>query len=250
MTDASAQPAWTALVVEDEPRLRAALVALLHQAAPGWREVLEAGDAESARQLADRFQPEIAFLDIRLPGQSGLELAAQLPPETRVVFTTAYDAHALEAFDKGAVDYLLKPVTLERLERTLARVRARESQGPMAELRRPPEAAPEPLEWVLAHAGRRTHWIPVEEVLCFQSDSKWTKVVCAEQSHLIELSLKELAARLDPKRFVQVHRSAIVNLKAIAWLERLDGEGGRLHLKGCESPLPVSAAGLKALKGR
>ncbi len=237
--------ARSALVVEDEPRLREALVAQLEALQP-WCRLDTAGDAAAARACAAANPPDLAFLDIRLPGTSGLELAAQLPPTTRVIFTTAYDAHTLEAFEAGAVAYLLKPITPERLKATLARLETRAALD-LEALRARLEPTPEPLQWLRATSGKRTHLVSVEEVRCFQAEDKLTRVDTEDASHYIDLSIKALAARLDPARFRQVHRGAIVALRAIAWLERNGGEGGVLHLKG-GTTLPVSAPYLKALK--
>lgn len=237
--------------MEDEDRLRTGLVDLLRDSGQPWRRVEAVEDAEAALAACARERPDVAFLDIRLPGMSGLELAARLPKAVRVVFVTAYDAHAIAAFEAGAVDYLLKPVTPERLARTLERLRERPVVDLEALLSRlVPPAAPEPMAWISATMGRRTRLIPVDEVHCFQADTKLTRVQTAEGVHFIDTPIKELAARLDPRHFQQVHRSAIVNLRTIAWLERGDGEGALIHLKGCAEPLPVSAPCLRALRDR
>lgn len=247
----SPEAPWSALVVEDEPRLREGLVAMLLASGHPWRRIDTAGDGETALACCGAARPDVAFLDIRLPGMSGLELAGHLQKDVRIVFVTAYDAHAVAAFEAGAVDYLLKPVTPERLAKTLERLRERPAVDLEALLKRlAPRLAPEPLQWVSATTGRRTHLIPVDEVLYFQADSKLTKVRCAEAEHYIATTIKELAARLDPRRFQQIHRSALVSLHAVAWLERQDGEGALLHLRGCPELLPVSAPYIRALKDR
>ena len=238
----------SALVVDDEPRLREGLVALLQAARP-WARLDSAGDAEEALALAAAHPPDLAFLDIRMPGISGLALAARLPAATRVVFVTAYDAHTLEAFEAGAVDYLLKPVTPERLAKTLDRLKTRANLD-LAALRArlgtgaPPSEAP--LQWIRATSGKRTHLISVEEVRCFQAEDKLTRMDTDSATHYLDLPIKTLAARLDPARFQQVHRSALVARRAIAWVERNAGEGGTLHLRG-GGTLPVSAAYLRAV---
>jgi len=255
---ASASPhdpsAWSALVVEDEPRLREALVQQLRASAFAWREILQAGDVDEALAQDQSQRIEVAFLDIRLPGRSGLELARLLPRDTRVVFVTAYDAHAIEAFETGAIDYLLKPILPDRLQQTLERLRDRVLPAPESWLRALDGlkglSAPEPLRWITATSGRRTHLIPVEEVLFFQADSKCTRVECRGASYIINQSIKELSARLDARTFQQVHRSAVVNLHAVAWLERHDGEGGTLHLKDHAALIPVSGPYLGFLKDR
>lgn len=254
MPEPSSPFAWTALVVEDEPRLRQALVDHLRQASFPWRDILQAGQAEEALALVRACRPEVAFLDIRMPGMSGLELASRLPAGMRLVFVTAYDAHAVEAFEAGAVDYLLKPVTLERLQKTLDRIRER-TPPPVDALREllqrvAPPAHPEHLRWITATSGRRTRWIAVEEVLYFQADSKYTRVEARDGSFVICQTLKDLAAQLDPAMFQQIHRATIVNLQAVAWLERQDAGGGRIHLRGRNEVLAVTASFIKALKAR
>ena len=238
----------SALVVDDEPRLREGLVALLQAARP-WARLDSAGDAEEALALAAAHPPDLAFLDIRMPGISGLALAARLPPATRVVFVTAFDAHTLEAFEAGAVDYLLKPVTPERLRKTLDRLQTRAALDLEALRARLGTAAPpvaEPLQWIRATSGKRTHLVSVEEVRCFQAEDKLTRMDTDAGTHYLDLPIKTLAARLDPARFQQVHRSALVARRAIAWVARNAGEGGTLHLRG-GGTLPVSAAYLKAV---
>lgn len=230
------------------------MVELLRASSQAWAQIREAEDGATALALCREAAPTVAFVDIRLPGLSGLEVAARMPPSTRVIFATAYDAHAMEAFEAGAVDYLLKPVSAERLEKTLARLRAQEAL-PLEALRAwiataAPPPAPEPLRWITATSGKRTRWIPAEEVRYFQAGDKVTKVVCADGEHLVDTSIKALSARLDPALFQQVHRSVIVNLRAVAWLERGDGEGGDLHLRSPEVRLPVSAPFMGLLKQR
>ncbi|MBI3131137.1 MAG: response regulator transcription factor [Acidobacteria bacterium] len=242
----STLPPFSALVLEDEPRLREGLVALLHASGQPWLRLDEAGDAPEALACVQAHPPDVAFVDIRLPGLSGLELAARLPATTRIVFVTAYDAHTLDAFEAGAVDYLLKPVTPERLQKTLDRLHSRAALD-LEALRARMETRPEPLQWIRATVGKRTHLLSVDEVRSFQAEDKLTRVDTEDATHYIDTPLKALAARLDPGRFQQVHRGAIVALRAIAWLERKEGEGGLLHLRG-GGTLPVSATYLKALK--
>lgn len=246
---------WVALVVEDEPRLRQALVEHLRASSFAWRSIREASSAEEALAACREELPDVAFLDIRLPGTSGLELASRLPSGTHLVFVTAYDAHAVAAFEAGAVDYLLKPVTPERLHRTLERLRGR-SPLPAEALRRllegiVPAAAPspkEPLRWVTASSGRKTHWIAVEDVLFFRADNKYTRVECRDASYLVDTTIRELAGQLDPATFRQVHRSTIVNLRSVAWVEKEESGGGTIHLRGHDALLAVSAPYLKSLK--
>lgn len=241
---------WTALVVEDEGRLREGLVDLLRGSSLPWHRIDAAEDGEAALACCAAHRPDVAFLDVRLPGMSGLELASRLPKGVRIVFVTAYDDHAVAAFEAGAADYLLKPVTPERLAKTLERLRERPIMDWETVLARMPQPAPAPLTWIRATSGRRTFLIPVDEVLCFRAEAKLTAVRCAEAEHLIDTPIRELASRLDPRHFQQVHRSTIVNLHAIACIERQDGEGALVHLRGCAEPLPVSATYLKLLRER
>ncbi len=242
------------LVVEDEPRLREALVALLKESARPFREILQAGDADQALRLLLEYQPDLAFLDIRLPGMSGLELARRLPTKTQIVFVTAYDAHAIQAFEAGAVDYLLKPVTKERLDTTLERVfsRAPISQAALLNVLGGllPVQRPNYLEWITAQSGKKTFLIAVEDILGFKSDHKYTRVICKDSSCIIEQPLRELIEKLNPSKFMQIHRSAIVNLKAIAWIEKHEGDTATLHVKNHSETLPVSEKGYRALRSR
>ena len=242
-------------MVEDEPRLREALVQHLRRASFPWQDILQARDAEEALALCRSQRPDLAFLDIRLPGMSGIELAERLPLGIHTVFVTAYDAHAVAAFEAGAIDYLLKPVTQERIQKTLDRVRDR-APVPVDSLRKwlgglvTPVLAQNPLEplrWITASSGRRTHWISVEDILFFQADSKYTRVECRDASYVITQPIKELSTRLDPNLFQQIHRSTVVNLHAVAWVERQDGGGGTLHLREHKTLLPVSGSYLRTL---
>ena len=179
---------------------------------------------------------------------------------TQVVFVTAYDQYAIDAFEQGAVDYLLKPVARDRLQATVQRLQARVAAGrpDPATLeallqhlaRRPaePEAAP-PLAWITANSGRETRLIMLDEVAYFRADSKYTVVVTAEGEALLRTPLKELLEALDPRQFRQVHRSTIVNLKAVASVVRDDSGKGTLRLKGRSETLPVSVPFMALFKG-
>src|SRR5690606_5453905 len=184
------------------------------------RVVAECEDGASALEAIASHQPEVAFLDIRMPGLTGIQVAAalaQASPRTQVVFVTAYDQYAIEAFEKGAVDYLLKPVTRERLQATVQRLRARSGAGGpdqttldallqhLAQRPPVPPASP-PLAWITANSGRETRLILLEDVAYFRADSKYTLVVTGEGEALLRTPLKELLAALDPTRFRQIHR--------------------------------------------
>lgn len=239
-----------ALLIEDEAlprqRLREGLAALW----PQLQLVAEAEAEDGARGLALVLQhrPEIVFVDIRLPGLDGLQLAQRIKGLAHVVFVTAYDAHALAAFEQGAVDYLLKPLSTERLRETVQRLQQR-LQWPPAELARwlqqwqpprlAPAVAPAPLRWLQASQGERLHLVMVADVSHFRSDSKYTCAVTAEGEFLLRLSLRELLAQLDPEQFWQVHRAIVVNLAQVARVERRLG-AMEVLLKDGATRLPVS----------
>ena len=251
------------VVAEDEELLRTSLLLQLGEVWPGLRIVAECEDGASALEAIAAHKPDVAFLDIRMPGLTGIEVAAALSevsPRTQVVFVTAYDQYAIDAFEQGAVDYLLKPVARDRLQATVQRLQARVAAGrpDPATLdallqhlaRRPaePEAAP-PLAWITANSGRETRLIMLDEVAYFRADSKYTVVVTAEGEALLRTPLKELLEALDPRQFRQVHRSTIVNLKAVASVVRDDSGKGTLRLKGRSETLPVSVPFMALFKG-
>ncbi|MGE4366165.1 LytR/AlgR family response regulator transcription factor [Thermomonas sp.] len=252
MTETAPARTWTCVVAEDEPLLRQALVAELKRAWPGLQVLAECEDGASAVEALAEHQPDVAFLDIRMPGLTGLEvaaIAAEASPRTRIVFVTAYDQYAIDAFERGAIDYLLKPVKPERLDATVARLQVRDGQPDAAALAAllgqlgalPRQAdAPEPLTWLTASAGRETRLVLVDDVLYFQADQKYTTVVTADGEALLRSSLRELLPRLDPRTFKQIHRSTIVNLKAIAGIVRDDSGRGTVRLKQRAETLTVS----------
>jgi DNA-binding LytR/AlgR family response regulator len=242
---------WT-LVVEDEERLREQLLSLLAVCAPELAPFRAASTGEEARALCEGGPPRVAFLDIRLPGISGMDLGGELAGRTRLVFVTAYDAFAVQAFEQGAVDYLLKPVSEARVAQCVARLRA--LAGPTTAMLEQilgaltaPHAA-RYLRWITATSGRKTHFIAVDDVLCLKSDHKYTRVVCADAEHLIEEPLKQLLPRLDPAQFRQVHRSAVVNLREVLLVERDDAGGGQLTLRRHPEIVRISAPFLRELK--
>lgn len=249
------------LLVEDEAPQRAALQAALLAQWPG-AAVLALGDGDAALEAlaasasGDAPGFDVAFLDIRLPGASGLAVArAAIARGVRVVFTTAYDQHAVEAFEHGAVDYLLKPIRPERLAETLLRVEAALAAGAAAPAAAGLDAlvaALQParrLQWISASLGDTLKLIAVDEVLAFRAEDKMSRLVTADGDAVIRPSLKELLPQLDPERFWQVHRSAIVQVAAIAHVKR--DELGRhvLRLKQRpDEPIPVSRAFLPRLR--
>ncbi|AKC87046.1 LytR/AlgR family response regulator transcription factor [Pseudoxanthomonas suwonensis] len=251
------------VVAEDEELLRTSLLLQLGEVWPGLRIVAECEDGASALEAIAEHKPDVAFLDIRMPGLTGIEVAAALAevsPRTQVVFVTAYDQYAIDAFEQGAVDYLLKPVARDRLQATVQRLQARVAAGRPdpatldALLRhlaqRPSEpAAPPPLAWITANSGRETRLIMLDEVAYFRADSKYTVVVTADGEALLRTPLKELLEALDPHQFRQIHRSTIVNLKAVASVVRDDSGKGTLRLKGRDETLPVSAPFMALFRG-
>lgn len=238
-----------AVIVEDEPLLRAELRDQLQLLWPQLQIVGEAGDGVSALALVAAQQPGIVFLDIQMPGFTGLELAGHLPAHCQVVFVTAHARHALAAFDAGAIDYLLKPLSTARLLQTVQRLQARCNAGvtmPLdagaLQLAMAPPPAPLPtLKWIKASTGNTLRLMLVDDIDYFQADGKYTRVVGKNSEGLIRLSLKELMAQLDQAQFAQVHRSSIVNLHAI---ERIDKDGSAMlvYLKGGRGTLAVSDA--------
>jgi DNA-binding LytR/AlgR family response regulator len=244
---------WTAIVAEDEALLRDALVAQLADAWPGLELLATCDDGASALEVIAEHQPDVAFLDIRMPGLTGLEVAAaaaEASPRTHIVFTTAYDQYAIDAFEHGAVDYLLKPIAQERLAATVQRVQARgatdaaamaalvERLGPSLARRR--DDTREPLTWLTASAGRETRLVLVDDVAYFRASDKYTSVVTAEGEALLRTPIRELLERLDPSVFKQVHRSTIVNLRAVASVVRDETGRGTLRLRNRPETLTVS----------
>ena len=241
------------VIAEDEALLREALATLIAQAWPQLRIVAECEDGGAALEAIAEHQPEVAFLDIRMPGLTGLEVAAaatEASPKTQVVFVTAYDQYAIDAFEKGAVDYLLKPIAPERLAATVQRLQSRLAHGTgdteaLVELvrklgARALPAMAEPLVWITASSGRETRLIMVDDVAYFQADHKYTVVTTAEGESLLRKPIRELLEVLDPATFKQIHRSTIVNLKAIASIARDDTGKGTVKLKSRPETLTVS----------
>lgn len=237
----------TALIAEDEPLMRERLKEKLAEVWPALDVVAEAQDGDEAIALFARHRPQIAFLDIRMPGRTGLDVAAEIGAHCHVVFITAYDQYAVQAFEAGAVDYLLKPVETDRLQAMAERME-RKLALPPSDLTRLIEdlrAAARPAEggrmkWVRAAVGKQVKLIPVGDVVYFQSDTKYTRVVLASGEALIRTPLKDLLAELDPERFWQVHRGTIVNLDAVSGVLREDAERQFILLKNRQERLPIS----------
>ena len=235
-----------ALIADDEQLLRADLKNRLARLWPELKVCAEAADGNAALEAFERERPEIAFLDIRMPGRTGLEVARVLSGRCHVVFITAYDRHAVEAFERGAHDYLVKPVSDSRLESMIARMkertgdRSREIEELVRELSARLAPRREFLRWIKASQGKALKLVPIEEVLFFHSDDKYTRVVTTAGESLIRKPIKDLIDELDPERFWQVHRSTLVNAVAIAGVTR--DAVGRLYvrLKGSPETIEVS----------
>jgi DNA-binding LytR/AlgR family response regulator len=248
----SARP--TALIADDEPLLREALARHLVQAWPQLEIVAQARNGREAIELFETTRPQICFLDVQMPGLSGVEAARAIGRRAHLVFVTAYDQYAVQAFAQGVLDYLVKPVEPQRLAETVARLQERLAAAPAAntdallqqlaaQLQR--EAAPAPLRWLRAQAGQTLRLIAVDEIDYLRSDAKYTRVAWRGDAGrpgeaLVGLSLKELGAQLDPAQFAQVHRSVVVNLRAISHVVRGDNETAQIHLRHRDEVLPVS----------
>ncbi len=257
-----------ALVADDERLLREQLKTRLTEVWPDLEICAEARDGQEAVDKADALVPDVAFLDIRMPGLTGLEAAREIItlPSWRgeIVFVTAYDEYAVAAFEQGAIDYLLKPVESERLAQTAERVKARlQARAAQQSTRDSPdsEAALDsllekflhaqqtmvrgssvepPMRWIQCTVGSTTRLIDVKDVLFFRSDEKYTRVQTKEQEALIRTPIRELMPRLDSQQFWQIHRSTIVNLSAIAAVTRDDTGRQRVQISGHAEVLEVS----------
>jgi DNA-binding LytR/AlgR family response regulator len=221
----------TALIADDEAPMRDQLHARLATVWPELQIVAEAANGVDAVALAGQHKPDIAFLDIRMPGMSGIEAARHLYDHCHIVFATAYDQYALDAFEQGALDYLLKPVTAERLATTCERLRQRLAKAPqdigsqlaqLGALLQQQSSAPQRnyLRWIQAQVGSGLRMVSTREILFFQSDEKYTRVQTATTELLIRKTLKELADELDPDEFWRIHRSTLVRVDAISEVTR------------------------------
>ena len=239
-----------ALIVDDESPMRDQLRARLRDVWPELEIAGEAANGVDAVTMARQHKPDIVFLDIRMPGQSGIEAARHLYSSCHIVFVTAYDQYAVDAFEQGAMDYLLKPVTADRLAMTCERLRARLQQAPvdigvqLAKLTELLQHAPakkkEYLRWIQAQVGSSLRMIPTREVLFFQSDEKYTVVQTAQAEMLIRKTLKELEEELDPAEFWRIHRSTLVRVDAIAEVSRDDRGRQMLKVRNFPGALEVS----------
>lgn len=249
----------TAILADDEPHMRELLHEQLQMLWPELQVVGQSEDGPSALLQIERLRPDIAFLDIRMPGMTGLQVARAVTVPARIVFVTAFDSHALEAFEAHAVDYVLKPIETARMATVVGRLRqslqapatrdAHQLMDALAQLGlpsaqlagMPAAASTQRLEWIQVAVGQQVHMVHVDDVRFFESDTKYTRVVTDETEGLIRLSLKELLSQLDPQGYLQTHRSTVVNRRFIRAVHRR-GESMELELKGQEQRLKVSSA--------
>lgn len=238
----------SAIIADDERLMREQLKLRLQQAWPELDIIGEARNGDEAVEMVATLRPDFTFLDIRMPGKTGLEAAQAIGSQSHIVFITAYDQYAVEAFERGAIDYVLKPAEPERLTMTVARLKTR-LQAPagdmgamLAELAKKiaVPAKPAYLQWIQASIGQELRLIPVEEVLFFQSDDKYTRVQTARFEALIRKPVRDLCEELNPDLFWQIHRATLVNVNAIEGVTR-DLRGRHLVLiKGLTEKLEVS----------
>jgi len=250
-----------AVIADDEPLMRSQLRARLGELWPDLEVVGEAKNGIEAVELVSTHRPEVVFLDIRMPAKTGIEAARDIArlegrlPE--IVFVTAYDQYAIDAFQQGVIDYVLKPAERERLAVTVERLQKRlaapssssdalqQALAKLAERLEPPSR----LKWIQASVGNQIQMIPVEDVLFFVSDEKYTRVQTAQQEALIRKPIKELLDELDPQQFWQIHRSTVINARAIAGVIR-DERGRQLvAIKGRPEKLEVSRSYAHLFKG-
>jgi DNA-binding LytR/AlgR family response regulator len=245
----------TALIADDEPLLRDALERLLAQV---WPDLEVLAQARNGREAIDQFEahrPDVCFLDVHMPGTTGVEAARHIGRRAHLVFVTAYDQYAVQAFAHGVLDYLVKPVEPARLAETVARLQERlRSAEPAlnteallqqlaAQLQK--STAPAPLRWIRASVGQTVRMIPVDDIDFLRSEEKYTLIAWRgdagqPREAVIRTPLKELVTQLDALQFAQVHRSVVVNLRSIAHIARNLNETADIHLKGRDEVLPVS----------
>lgn len=257
-------PSPTALIADDEPLLREELARMLAQAWPELQVVAQARNGREAVEQFEALQPAICFLDVHMPGLSGVEAARLIGRRAHLVFVTAYDQYALKAFEHGVLDYLVKPVEPARLAETVSRLKERLGsaqptlatedllQQLAAQLQQRP-AAPAPLRWVRASVGQTLRLIAVDDIDFLRSDEKYTLIAWRGDGGkpgeaLLRTPLKELLSQLDASQFAQVHRSVVVNLQAISHVTRGLNETADIHLKGRPEVLPVSRSYLHLFK--
>jgi DNA-binding LytR/AlgR family response regulator len=248
-------PKATALIADDEPILRGALARMLAEAWPELEIVAEARNGREAIERFEELKPDICFLDVHMPGVSGIEAAQRIGRRARLVFVTAYNQYAVQAFEHEALDYLVKPLDAARLADTIARLKERlraaqpvpDTEALLREIAAHLEknAGPEKLRWIHASVGNALRVIPVDEIDFLRSDDKYTLVAWRGDAGkpgeaLIRTALKDLVTQLDPQEFLQIHRSVVVNRRSISHVTRGENETASVHLKDRAEVLPVS----------
>ncbi len=241
-----------AVIADDENQLR---IYLRSKLASLWPELVITGEAENGYQALDLIEtksPGVAFLDIKMPGLSGLEVAKRITSDCIVVFITAYDEFAIEAFENEAIDYLLKPVTDERLDRTIQRLKKQLATSPPASpqvlsatlerllVRMENKEEAGYLKWIKARLGEEVRLVAADDVYFFKAEDKYTVVKTRKSEYLIKISIRQLSEELDPDQFWRIHRSTIVNLNRVAGVHRSFGGRLLIKLKGLPETLPVS----------
>ena len=243
----------TALIADDEPLLREALQRQLAQAWPELEVVAQARNGREAIEVFEKLVPDICFLDVQMPGVSGVEAARHIGGRAHLVFVTAFDHYAVEAFAQGVLDYLVKPVDPARLAGTVSRLRARlrsdtpamDTDALLQQLAAQLQRAPAPLRWIRAQIGQTLRLISADDIDYLRSDAKYTLVAWrgdggAPAEALVRTPLRELVAQLDGAQFAQIHRACVVNLRAVSHVVRGENETAAVHLKGRAEVLPVS----------
>jgi DNA-binding LytR/AlgR family response regulator len=253
----------TALIADDEPLLRERLVAHLARAWPELQIVAQARNGREAVEAFEDLHPDVAFLDVHMPGMNGIDAARSIGRAALLVFVTAYEQYAVQAFEQGAIDYLVKPFDETRLADTVARLKQRLRQPPDAAADAPPiddlldrlahalqvaPAAKAWLQWIKASVGSTVRLIPVAQIVYLRSDEKYTLVVWDGGEALIRKTIRELVDELDPAHFVQIHRSVIVNLHQVAQVTRGLNETAEVQLKDRQESLPVSRSYLHVFR--
>ena len=253
------KPHFTILVAEDEDMMRERLISQLAECCPQGQIVAVAENGNDAWDLWLEHEPDVVFLDIQMPGMNGLAVAERIRGRSQIVFVTAYDQHAVQAFEHSALDYLPKPVTLERLSHTTKRLLERigtahgEGETPSGSEQAKLQASAltaiaeananekkPPTKWLRASVGKQIRLIHLNDILFLQSDTKYTRVVTKDGEAYIRTPLKDLVEMLDTEIFWQIHRGTIVNAHAIEAAERIDSERLLVCLKGCAEKLTVS----------
>lgn len=253
----------TALIADDEPLLRNSLARMLAIAWPELQVVAQARNGREAVEQFEALQPHLCFLDVHMPGLSGIDAARLIERRAHIVFVTAFDQYAVQAFEQGAIDYLVKPIEASRLADTVARLQerlrasqpVRDSDALLAQIAAAlnKDKAAAPLRWIRASVGPSLRLIPVDAIEFLRSDEKYTLVAWRDDhgkpaEALVRTPLKELLAQLDPQQFAQVHRAVVVNLRAISHVVRGDNETAEIHLKQRADTLPVSRTYLHLFK--